>query len=198
MSPVAIGLGIAQYAAPKLAKWIFGEDGEDIAKEVVETAKTATGESDETKLLEALKADPEALLTFQRQAQSIEVRRLEADTQRLESVNATMRAEYAAEDKLVKRWRPVFGYCMAATWVIQIVGTVGAMIYAIIWEPANADKVLKAVAEANAAMATMWAVGLSVVGVSVWKRSEDKKTAAGIGGPGALGAIARKITGGGR
>ena len=195
MDPITIALGIASYAAPKLGKWLFGADGEKVASEVVETAKAVTGQDDETKLVDALRADPKALAEFQVRMRDLEVRALEEETKRLEGVNATMRAEYASDDKFVKRWRPVFGYCMAATWVLQVVGTVGAMIYAIVCEPTGAANILKGVAEANAAMGAMWTVGLSVVGVSVWKRSEDKKTAAGIAQPGLIGAIARRVGG---
>jgi len=43
-------------------------------------------------------------------------------------------------------------------------------------------------------MVTMWAVGLSVIGVSVWKRSDDKKLAAGqSSGLGIVEAIASRI-----
>lgn len=196
MDPISLGLGIVSYAAPKLGKWLFGEDGEKVASEVVETAKAVTGEDDEAKLIEALKADPAALAEFQTRMKDLEVRTLEEETKRLESVNATMRAEYNSDDKVVKRWRPIFGYCMAATWVVQVVGTTSAIIYATVWKPKNAGEIIQAVADSTAASVPMWAVALSVVGVSIYQRSQDKKTAAGVGQPGLIGAFARRLGGG--
>ncbi|MCR9218944.1 MAG: holin family protein [Alphaproteobacteria bacterium] len=194
MDPISIALGIASYAAPKAARWLFGDEAEKAAEEVIGTARAVTGESDETKLLDALKASPEALAAFQAQMQELEIRKLEEETKRLRTVNATMQAEYASDDKVVKRWRPVFGYCMAVTWVIQIAGTTGGTLYAIIAAPANAGAILTAIGQATAATVPMWAVGLSVVGVSIIQRSQDKRVAAGVAGPGLLAGLAQKLT----
>lgn len=197
MDPVTIALGIANFAAPKLAKWIFGDDGEKVATQVLDVAKSVTGKDDAQDAAAVLKANPELLIEFQRQTQAMEVRLLEEETKRLESVNATMRTEYGSDDKYVKRWRPTFGYAMAATWSLQILGSMFGIIYAIVAVPTEAAVILTAIGEANAATVPMWAVALSVIGVSVWKRSEDKKTAAGQpGGLGIIGALASRIAGG--
>ena len=197
MDPVTIALGIANFAAPKLAKWLGGDKGEEVANDVLDIAKTVTGQADSGEAFGALKADAEQLLQFQRQAQKLEVRILEEETKRLQAVNQTMQAEYASNDKYVKRWRPTFGYVMAATWALQILGTVIGMLYAVIKAPKTAGAILEGIAAANAATVPMWAVALSVIGVSVWKRSRDKEVAAGQGGGlGMMTAIAQRIAGG--
>ena len=63
--------------------------------------------------------------------------------------------------------RPTFGYLMAATWAAQMFG----LAYIIVFETEKASYIL----EATAALSTIWAVGLSVLGIYVYKRSEDKK-----------------------
>lgn len=197
IDPITAGLGIANFALPKLAKWIFGEDGEAVANEVVDLAKSVTGAKDPEEALSILQANPDLVLEFQRQAAAIEIRLIEADMETLKEVNATIRAEYASNDKFVKRWRPTFGYVMALTWAVQIFATAGGMVYAIVTVPANAGQILEAIGAVNAASVPMWAVALSVIGVSVWKRSDDKRVAAGqASGIGFVDAIATRIAGG--
>jgi biotin transporter BioY len=63
--------------------------------------------------------------------------------------------------------RPTFGYLMALTWAAQMFG----VVYIMIFETDKASIVIEAVESLSA----IWAVGLSVLGVYVYKRSEDKK-----------------------
>lgn len=194
MDPITAGFAIAKFALPALGKWIFGDDGEAVANEVVDVAQKVTGAKDPQQALTMLQQNPEMVLEFQRQAQQIQIKLIEAETEQLRQVNETIRAEYTSDDKYVKRWRPTFGYVMAFTWAVQICGTVGGILYAIMAQPSNAGEILTAVGQVNAAMVTMWAVGLSVIGVSVWKRSDDKKLAAGqSSGLGIVEAIASRI-----
>lgn len=50
--------------------------------------------------------------------------------------------------------------------------------YVVVFETEKAAQVL----EAMAALSTIWAVGLSVLGIYVYKRSEDKKTLSSVSG----------------
>ena len=195
MDPISIALGIANFAAPRLGKWLFGDDGEKVANQVIDVAKAVTGKSDAAAAAEAIMTDPTMAMEFQARTKQMEIDLLEVENQRLETVNGTMRAEYASNDVYVKRWRPTFGYAMALTWSLQILGSMFGILYAIIAVPNSAAVILTAIGEANAATVPMWAVALSVIGVSVWKRSEDKKTATGQGGMGMLQAITARIAG---
>lgn len=85
----------------------------------------------------------------------------------LAQINESLRTEIGSEDKYVRRMRPTFGYLMAATWAAQMFG----LAYVIVFQTEKAAYIL----EATAALSTIWAVGLSVLGVYVYKRSEDKK-----------------------
>jgi hypothetical protein len=87
----------------------------------------------------------------------------------LSEVNQSLRAEIVSQDKYVRRMRPTFGYIMAFTWAAQMLG----VAYVIMFETAKSVQVLNAMGSLSA----IWGVGLSVLGIYVYKRSEDKKTA---------------------
>lgn len=84
----------------------------------------------------------------------------------LAEVNASLRAEVASSDPYVRRMRPTFGYMMAATWGAQML----ALAYIIVTDPAQASAVLNAMAS----LGTIWAVALSVLGIYVYGRSNEK------------------------
>ncbi len=85
----------------------------------------------------------------------------------LSEVNQTIRVEASSSDSYVRRMRPTFGYLLAITWAAQML----ALAYIVIFET---DQV-PAVFDSMEALSTMWAVALSVLGVYVYKRSEEKK-----------------------
>lgn len=85
----------------------------------------------------------------------------------MEEINQSLRAEIASQDKYVRRMRPTFGYLMALTWAAQMFG----LAYVIIFKTNKAGDIL----EAMSSLGAIWAVGLSVLGIYVYKRSEDKK-----------------------
>ena len=87
----------------------------------------------------------------------------------LEEINKSLRTEVASNDPYVRRMRPTFGYLMAFTWAAQMFG----LAYVMIFETEKAPLVLQGMAS----LSTIWAVGLSVLGIYVYKRSEDKKLA---------------------
>lgn len=173
-----------------------GSIAEKAATAASTVAQALTGADNDDAALTALKNDPALMVKYIEQMNATAITLYQEESKRLESVNATMRAEYASTDPYVARWRPTFGYCMAATWSIQVVGTMAGILISTIFYPAEAPTIIEAIAGANAATVAMWGVALTVIGVSVAKRSDDKKTAAGIDtGPGVFGALARKVLG---
>jgi len=89
------------------------------------------------------------------------------DVKALTEINASLRAETLSDDKYVRRMRPTFGYLMAITWAAQMFG----VAYIMVFETDKASIIINAVESLSA----IWAVGLSVLGIYVYKRSEDKK-----------------------
>lgn len=112
---------------------------------------------------------------------------LQAETNRLAEVNATMRTEAKADDAYVRRWRPTFGYLVAVSWALQSI----AIGWTIVASPEEAG----IVAQAITALTPMWSVALAILGINVHKRSQDKQVSAGqrpTGFMDAIGAIRNK------
>lgn len=109
----------------------------------------------------------EQLLEANRHAEAMAEINMKEFEASLLQINESLRAEIASEDKYVRRMRPTFGYLMAFTWGAQMFG----LAYVIVFQTEKAAYIL----EATAALSTIWAVGLSVLGVYIYKRSEDKK-----------------------
>ncbi len=83
-------------------------------------------------------------------------------------INQTMRQEISSEDKYVRRMRPTFGYLMAISWAAQMLG----LAYIMVFETEKSAAVLSGME----ALSAIWAMGLSVLGIYVYKRSEEKKS----------------------
>lgn len=86
----------------------------------------------------------------------------------IEQINESLRVEVASSDAYVRRMRPTFGYIIAVTWAAQML----ALAYVIVFETPQAAMVIEAVQS----LGTIWAVGLSVLGIYVYKRSEEKRS----------------------
>lgn len=120
----------------------------------------------------------EQLAEANRHAETMAQMELEKESAALSQVNESLRREADSDDKFVRRMRPTFGYLMALTWAAQML----AIAYVIVFDTTKAAFVLNAMGSLTA----IWTIGLSVLGLYVYKRSEDKKLSAGssdISGP---------------
>jgi hypothetical protein len=86
----------------------------------------------------------------------------------IEQINSSFRTESASNDPYVRRMRPTFGYIMAVTWAAQML----AIAVVILEDPGKAGALI----EAMDSLSMIWTVGLSVLGVYVYKRSQEKGT----------------------
>lgn len=111
----------------------------------------------------------EELLEANRHAEAMATLRAKENEAAFAEVNQSLRAEVASSDQYVRRMRPTFGYLMAFTWAAQMFG----LAYVIVFDTVRAPLVIGAMES----LGTIWAVGLSVLGIYVYKRSEDKKSA---------------------
>ncbi len=102
----------------------------------------------------------------------------------------TTRGDASSEDAYVRRMRPTFGYVMALTWGTQMT----ALAYIIVTDPAEAG----AVVSAMASLGTIWSVGLGVLGIYVYKRSDEKRQTAGgdCGTDTGIGGMVERLIGG--
>lgn len=67
--------------------------------------------------------------------------------------------------------RPTFGYIVALSWGSQML----AVAFVILFKTDQAAGIITAMGS----LATIWAVGLSVLGIYVYRRSDEKKRGGG-------------------
>lgn len=183
--------------APSLLKLFDGgsDSVKDQAVRAVSTvAREISGTDSDGDALAALQADPDLLLKFQQAASDAAVRIYEAETARLQAVNDTMQAEIHSGDPYVRRWRPTLGYIVAISFGIQMTGfLILTGIVLVTVDAGDQADVLAGLADTLGATVMIWNVALAVLGVGVWKRSDDKRVASGQ--LGLLGAFAKRLAG---
>ena len=132
---------------------------------VTKAAARALGEVDAA--INAGDISAEQIAEAHRHAEKMAELQMQENSAGLAEINETIRTEVSSQDVYVRRMRPTFGYLMAVTWAAQMLG----LAYVIVFETEKAGFVLNAMSSLSA----IWAVGLSVLGIYVYKRSEEKK-----------------------
>lgn len=124
MDPITIAMGLAQFV-PQIAKWITGSDkAADVAQKAVDIAQAVTGLPTGDAALKAMQADPALVLQYRQAVLAQEVEFQKLAVQNASDINATMRAETAAEHWPSYGWRPAIGFSFAgyitAQWVLPL------------------------------------------------------------------------------
>ena len=88
------------------------------------------------------------------------------DSEKIKQINTSLQTEILSQDKYVRRMRPTFGYIMAISWFVQM--TIIAI--SVITNPQISGEIISSFAE----LSVMWSVGLSVLGVYVYKQVAKK------------------------
>ncbi len=164
---------LAQVGIPLLARAIGGALSRS-ENSVAQAAGDALSQLDAE--IESGRLSGHDLMEMNRHVEAMSELESRTDRTWLEQVNRTIRAEAKSEDAYVRRMRPTFGYIMALTWAAQM----GAIAYAVVADPESAGTVISAIAS----LGTIWTVGLSVLGIYVYRRSDDKRREAGDHRPG--------------
>lgn len=110
---------------------------------------------------------PEARAEANRHIETMEGISQKERSEVLAQVNESLRFEVGSTDLYVRRMRPTFGYLMALTWTAQML----AIAYVIVFDTSRAAVVLQAVES----LSTIWCIALSVLGLYVYKRSDEKR-----------------------
>lgn len=183
---------IIAKAAPVVGFALGGPAGSTVGGMVASTLGVKNNHHD---ILEALQ-NPENVAKLKQLEASHKERilamHLEAETKQISEVNATMRAEAKADDPYVRRWRPTWGYVTAGAWAMQTIA-----IFIVCCTAAYTDNAEKAAALFTGAatlvgaLTAQWGIALTVLGVNVYKRSDDKAVAAGKQPTGLLGIFNR-------
>lgn len=159
-----IGTLLANIGLPMLIKTVKGALGK-IDNKVAQTASKAL---DEVSIaVEKKEISPEELKEANRHAETMKELETKENIKALEQINETFRHETKSEDKYVRRWRPTFGYAVALSWLLMML----SVAYSIIMTPEKAPSIITTLVNCS----TLWTVALGVLGVSVVKRSQDKK-----------------------
>ncbi|CCG07342.1 3TM-type holin [Pararhodospirillum photometricum] len=180
---IPIALGIAQAAAPWLVSRVLGDEAGLVASRVVQAAQGTTGAASPDEALAAVRATPETAARVQEALARLEADLAREDTARLQAINETARTESRSEDPYVRRWRPTWGYVTAATWAVQGVGVLAALVGAVVatleGKTAAVTALLTGASELAGALTLQWGVALAVLGVAVQQRTRDKEAAQG-------------------
>lgn len=155
---------LLQFGLPMLIKGI-SEALRSIDHPAAKGASAALGTLDEAITRGQIK--PEQMAEMNRHVERLEELQQKERGIVLSEVNQSLRTEVASTDPYVRRMRPTFGYMIAVTWAAQML----ALAYVVVFDTKNAALVINAMEN----LGTIWAVGLSVMGIYVFKRSEDKK-----------------------
>lgn len=158
-SPLLLQLGL-----PILAE-IVGSALKTVEHPAARGAAASLGKLGE--IVNAGRITPEQMAEANRHAEKLAEMKLTEQQAAYEQVNESLRAEVASNDKYVRRMRPTFGYLMAFTWAAQMF----AIAYVIVFRTQDTAYVLQAMES----LGMIWGIGLSVLGVYVYKRSEEKR-----------------------
>jgi hypothetical protein len=159
---------LAQIGLPILTR-VVSSGLSAIDDPAAKAASKALGEIGDA--LDGGRVQPEQLAAANRHVEAMTRLSVERETGVLAQINETMRTEARSEDAYVRRWRPTFGYAVAVTWTVQMAG----LTYAVVMTPKHAGEILAAMTH----LSVIWSVALSVLGINVAKRSQDKAVAVG-------------------
>jgi hypothetical protein len=164
---------LAQIGLPLLLKAVgLGLDAID--NPVAKAAGAAIG--DVEKAITGRDITPEQIAAANMHTERMmEIESREVQT-KIREINRTFRTEISSNDAYVRRWRPTFGYAVALSWT----ATMGAAAYTVVAAPDMAPAIITALVNT----APIWGVALAVLGVSVVKRSQDKRLPGAGDGPG--------------
>lgn len=104
-----------------------------------------------------------------RHVEEMSQQRLKQQQIQIENTHGQMKKEMLSKDKYVRRMRPTFGYLMAITWAAQML----SLAYIMMFRTSEAHLVISSMES----LSMIWTIGLSVLGIYVYKRSEEKMSA---------------------
>lgn len=182
-----IGRTVAK-SAPLIGGLLGGPAGGAIGAIVASVIGT---EAKPDEVAAVLRTDPDALAKVieveAKQKTELTRMTLEAQTTRFSEQHQTIRAELASENVWKSGWRPFYGWASGVVWL-----SIGlSIVYSIVFKPAEADDIMKAMAE----LTGMFLVALSVLGVNIHQRSQDKRRLLGQSETGIASALTSFVVG---
>lgn len=171
---------------PGLLRFLGGHHSEDAATRIVHTAAEVLGVAPD-EVEQALASNPEALAQVKTRMIELEAELAREETERFRISSKNYRADGASSDKYLRRWRPTFGYGMTVAFVYQVLVFTTVAAWAVVMQPERASEIIKQLGAVIAGFGVMWGFALSVLGVYVNGRTQEK------GAPGILGTLGNLI-----
>ena len=199
MAPlIPVALKIAGAFAPRIIRWIAGDEAGDVAKEVVDAAKSVAGVDDADEAIREITADPNLLAQLRAQLEAIEVAKMEQQTAQLRELQRTHRAEIISNDKFVRRARPSIIYVtaglLATTGLCVLLAIVGAIVAAMMGDGEMATALMAGAASLVGSLMPIITAAAAATGLYINARSRDKAVAEGqIPAPSIFGEIGRAV-----
>lgn len=170
-------------SAPLIGGLIGGPGGAAAGK----LLSNALGVKNEPEAIkQALRNDPDALVKIERlekeHERELRSMTLQAETAQIAQINETMRAELRHDGWFKSGWRPFIGWITG----FSFGGIMASLIYSIFSVPENAPEVI-------ASATVIISIMLTVLGINIKKRSDDKATMLGKDTGGIFGALAERI-----
>lgn len=187
---------IIATAAPLVGGLIGGPVGGSVGALV---AHTLGVENTPEAITTELTTNPDALLKIKQMEsdERVRLRELAYEHAALESAerklalteqHKLMKAELDSDDPFVRRWRPTFGYAVCIAWTSLFFGIALLMLI----HPEHTEAAFTGAAK----LTGLFSVALTILGLNIHKRSQDKQVLAGALPTGILGSVASKFSGG--
>lgn len=197
---IAAAIPLVTEFVPYLIGKLFGDKGEKVAKDVIDIAKTITGQDDPTLAANVLRADPNLIVQFQTRMAEIDLEYRKLDAEDYKTYHETLQTDAKSEDEYVRRWRPLFGYRLSQTWTLMfylvffailmgILGDMGIFVTLGLTSKISVTVVCKGLETLFNAIWPMWTMALAILGVNILERSKDKAIVAGIPQQGVLDKV---------
>lgn len=167
MDPITIAMCLAQFA-PKIAKWLGGDNAEEVAQKVLDIANQVTGTTNpQPGIIPAL--SPEQQVEFRK---AIDDAALELEKLALANatdVNETMRAEASSEHWPTWSWRPFIGFVFGLNILFSVV-IVGSVYVMAMTGNDYAVKSLAMLPDMLQALVALNGTALPILGIASWFR----------------------------
>jgi hypothetical protein len=195
---IPLAISAASTIVPEIVSWIAGDKSGRVAEKVIDVAKDITGVDDPGQAVAAIQESPELSARFREAAMTERLAEIDAEKAAFSEQHQTMRAELCSKDKFAARWRPFFGYVVAVSWAVQMIGLTVAILYTTIAQPGLTAVLVGSLAELSGSLFAIWSVALAVLGVNIHKRSQDKVLASGEEPPSLARSLVGMVAGGRR